>query len=304
MCGYQGRDLKAFLDVFYADDLTYATTSKDHKEEIKQEAPKKLKKYDLLVNGTKTEEGEAPDRRPPPPPPPPPLKDPGDKLLWSELDWLKPPKMPVPVPTYKNLKLLGTKLDTQCDIDARKAMVWNPVKKCSVFFRSKRLSASHKIRVFKTYVEPVLLYNSETWIMTQNQEQLIDGFHRRLLRLSLNIRYPKTISTEKLYTLTQEIPLSDRIRKRRLVLLGHILRLHQETPAQRALQYFMTPHKRRVGRPNTTWIDVITKDLEKTLKFHRIKTPLNLASLERLKILAEDRTLWRKEVARSKGRNS
>ena len=298
------RDLKAFLDVFYADDLTYATTSKDHKEEIKQEEPKKLKKYDLLVNDTKTEEGEAPDRRPPPPPPPPPLKDPGDKLLWSELDWLKPPKMPVPVPTYKNLKLLGTKLDTQCDIDARKAMVWNPVRKCSVFFRSKRLSASHKIRVFKTYVEPVLLYNSETWIMNKNQEELIDGFHRRLLRLSLNIRYPKTISTKKLYTLTQEIPLSDRIRKRRLVLLGHILRLHQETPAQRALQYFMTPHKRRVGRPNTTWIDVITKDLEKTLKFHRIKTPLNLASLQRLKILAEDRALWREEVARSKGRNS
>ena len=183
-------------------------------------------------------------------------------------------------------------------------MVWNPVRKCSAFFRSKRLSASHKIRVIKTYVEPVLLYNSGTWIMTQNQELLIDSFHRRLLRLSLNIRYPKTISTEKLYTLTQEIPLSDRIRKRRLVLFGHILRLHQETPAQRALQYFMTPHKRRVGRPNTTWIDVITKDLEKTLTFHRIKTPLNLASLERLKILAEDRTLWRKEVARSKGRNS
>ena len=158
--------------------------------------------------------------------------------------------------------------------------------------------------MFKTYVEPVLLYNSETWIMTQKQEELIYSFYRRLLRISLNIRYPKTISTEKLYTLTQEIPLSDRIRKRRLVLLGHILRLHPETPAQRALQYYMTSQKRRVGRPNTTWIDIITKDLEETLIYHRIKTPLNLESLERLKIVAEDRTLWREEVTRSWGRNS
>ena len=132
---------------------------------------------------------------------------------------------------------------------------------------------THILYKIFSYVEPVLLYNSETWIMTQKQEELIYSFHRRLLRISLNIRYPKTISTEKLYTLTQEIPLSDRIRKRRLVLLGHILRLHPETPAQRALQYYMTSQKRRVGRPNTTWIDIITKDLEETLIYHRIKTP-------------------------------
>ena len=70
-------------------------------------------------------------------PVPPPLKDPGDKILWSKLDGLKPPVMPVPEPTYKNLKLLDTKLDTQCDIDARKSIVWNPVKKCSAFFKSR-----------------------------------------------------------------------------------------------------------------------------------------------------------------------
>ena len=49
-----------------------------------------------------------------------------------------------------------------------------------------------------------------------------------------------------------------------------------------------------------TWIALIIKDLEKTLKEHSIKTPLTEASLEKLKILAVDKNLWRLETARSK----
>ena len=86
------KDLKAFLDVLYADDITFATTSKEHRADIKEEIPKKLEKFNLHVNQTKTEEGEAPDRRPLSKPPPPPLVNPGTAILWSELDWLIHPK--------------------------------------------------------------------------------------------------------------------------------------------------------------------------------------------------------------------
>ena len=58
------RDLQAFLEVFYADDLSYATTSYEHRESIKAETPRKLEKYNLFTNHSKTEEGEAPDKRP------------------------------------------------------------------------------------------------------------------------------------------------------------------------------------------------------------------------------------------------
>ena len=63
------EELKAFLEIACADDLTYATTSKEHRERIKEDTPKKLESYNLHVNQSKTEEGEAPDRRPPPEPP-------------------------------------------------------------------------------------------------------------------------------------------------------------------------------------------------------------------------------------------
>ena len=295
-------DLKAYLDVLYADDLTYATTSFEHRANIRKEVPQKLEKYNLFSNESKTEEGEAPDRRPAPKPPPPPLEDPGTRILWSELDWLVPPKMSPPEPTYKNIKLLGTKLDTQCDIAARKAKVWDPIRKFNHFFRSKHLSVEHKIRVYRTYVEPVLLYNSETWTLTYTKEKLIDAFHRRLLRISINVRYPKIINSTKLYTLTQQTPLSDRIRIRRLSLLGHILRLHPDTPVQKSIQYYLTPHKRPVGRPVLTWIALVSKDLQNTFRFHKIKTPLTSISLNKLKDLAANRVVWKGEIARCKER--
>ena len=43
---------------------------KTQSEKIKIEVLRKLEKSNLHVNHTKTEEGEAPDRRLPPPPPP------------------------------------------------------------------------------------------------------------------------------------------------------------------------------------------------------------------------------------------
>ena len=215
-----------------------------------------------------------------------------------------PPKMKPPVPSYKNIKLLGTKLDTKCDIQARKTKVWDPIKKFKHYFKSKRLSVKHKVRLYRTYVEPILLYNSETWILTSNLEESLNYFHRRLLRIAININYPKIITNEKLYTLTNETPLSEKIKRRRLQLFGHILRLDPETPAQRALQYYITPHRRPVSRPVTTWITQLTEDLTNTIKHHKITKPLNKVSLEHLRRLASDRTGWRYEITRSTRGNS
>ena len=297
------KDLKAFLELFYADDLTYATTSKQHRQHIKEDTPEKLKRYNLLVNKDKTEEGEAPDKRPPPPPPPPPLEDPGTKILWSPLDWLIPPKTSPPEPSYKNIKLLGTILDTQKDTTARKNKVWQPIQKFTKYFRSKRLSVHHKTRIFRTYVEPVLLYNSETWSLTTTLENGLNSFHRRLLRIAINKRYPKTISNQKLYHITKETPIAKKIQKRRLALFGHILRLGPETPAQKALQYYVEPHKRPVGRPPLTWMSLVTKDLTNTIKHHNIKTPLTKNSIDKLSQLAKVNSVWRQEITRSTKRD-
>ena len=57
-------DLETILEVFYADDLSFATQTAVKRENIKTDVPQKLESYNLHVNLGKTEEGEAPDRRP------------------------------------------------------------------------------------------------------------------------------------------------------------------------------------------------------------------------------------------------
>ena len=116
------------------------------------------------------------------------------KISWSHWYFLIPFEMPIPEPSYKDIELLGTKLDTKKDIAARKAKVWHPIRKFRHFFKSKRLSTRHKIRIYKTYVETTLLYNSETWTLIQTLEKSLNSFHKRLLRIALNIKYPKIAS--------------------------------------------------------------------------------------------------------------
>ncbi len=135
-------------------------------------------------------------------------------------------------------------------------------------------------------------------------EKSLDSFHRRLLRIAIDIQYPKIIKSSKLYTLTEEKPVSEKIRRRRLALFGHILRLHPDTPAQKAIDFYITKDKRPVGRPHSTWIALITKDLEATLKTHKIKTPINnMKSMTSLRALASDRPTWREEIERCMRKN-
>ena len=175
-----------------------------------------------------------------------------------------------------------------------KTKVWQPVQKMRHFFKSKHLSTLHKVKIYKAYIETTLLYNSETWTLTKSLENSLNAFHSRLLRISLNIKYPKIISNQKLYNITKETPITERIKKRRIALLGHILRLDPETPAQKALQYFLTPHKRPVGRPPLTWIQLITQDLANTMKHHNIKKPLDTDSIQKLIEIAKDKVWWKK----------
>ena len=65
----------------------------------------------------------------------------------------------------------------------------------------------------------------------------------------------------------------------------------------------MTQQPRPVERPPLTWIAQISKDLERTLQDQKIKTPLTKESLQKIKILADDRSLWKEIVSMNKDSN-
>ena len=259
---------KGFLiNPSYADDLTLAGTDEKQIDDTEEQMTDRLTDYNLKVNPTKKEKYEVP--RPPPPPPPPPtieqlLEHQQNSIYRSELDWLvnfKPPEQKNPHPDWKKCKLLGSLLDTKSDIQRRKGLTLDSLKAFDYIFNSKRIGLDLKIRTFNTFSASIFLYNSELWTLTETQENEIDSFHRRVLRKVINIRWPKIISNDDLYEKVGVEKWSVSIRRRRLNWLGHLMRLDERTPVRKALLESLSNVKRKVGRPQLTWIKVIEKDL-------------------------------------------
>ncbi len=87
--------------------------------------------------------------------------------------------------------------------------------------------------------------------------------HRRHLRRLLGVFHPEHISNAKLYKLCQEEPVSKYIKTARWRLLGHILRLPKDAPAQRALDvYATTTAPGRRGKHQTGLLTMLKADLE------------------------------------------
>ena len=51
------------------------------------------------------------------------------------------------------------------------------------------------------------------------------------------------------------------MRERRLTWLGHLMRLHPETPARKALKEYLRKVKRLQGRQKITWMQTVKQDL-------------------------------------------
>ena len=222
-----------------------------------------------------------------------------NRVNWSELDWLVTYKPPTPentAPDWKKCKLLGSLLDTTSDIDRRKGLTLGSIQKFENIFKSKRISRKLKVRTFNAFTASIFLFNSELWTLTETLEKEIDSFQRRLLRRVINIRWPKLISSEKLYKIVGAEKWSTTIRRRRLNWLGHLMRLDERTPVRLSLKEALTDVRRKIGRPSATWIKVIEKYLESVNTNLELNKSTPETVLRKLVDLTEDRKKWRRTV--------
>ena len=144
------------------------------------------------------------------------------------------------------------------DINRRKQLSMAALYKINnLWIRKDRIKQSTKLKLYKTLVKPVLLYNSGTWSPTQKEEEDLDGFHRKQLRIVLNVKYPVKMRSKTVYRITKEELLSISILRNRWKLFGHVLRMSEETPAFKSMiHYFSTsdaPKFRGWPRTNLPW---------------------------------------------------
>ena len=81
-----------------------------------------------------------------------------------------------------------------------------------------------KVRIFQASCVSILLYGSETWILSEKIRKSIDSFATNCYRIMLGIKHTDKTPNDEVYQLTQQIPLSVKIVKRKLTWIGHMLR--------------------------------------------------------------------------------
>jgi len=243
------------IDQQYADDIGWISTGPHILDQIENTIPDLLKQRNLHINDTKTEKYHITR---------------GGNDSW------------------KKCKYVGSLLGTKEDINRRIGITNSSYNTLEPIFKSKKVSQSIKLRIFGALLESIFLYNSEVWGLTKTLEDKIDTFHRRLLRKILNIKWTNNnwISNNQLYDITHQTQWSKKIAHRRIRFFGHIARLDNHSPAKIALREATRPTKKPQGRPSTTLLGVLKKQLR----------GLGINYFSEAIDLAQDRDNWRKLI--------
>ena len=192
-------------ELIYADDFDFVGQDHVNVETIQNT----LANFNLKVNTEKTER---------------------TTLIRNSEDW-------------KNSKKVGSLIGGNEDIERRKHLSMAALHKLTnIWIRGDKIKLHTKVKLYKTLIKSILLYNCGTWALTKTQENKLNAFHRKQLRNLLNIRYLTIITNKALYEKTNERPIAIDILEQRWRLFGHI--------SMEA--YFVKCGKSFRGRPLTT----------------------------------------------------
>ena len=151
-------------------------------------------------------------------------------------------------------KKVWSLIDDDKDVERRKQLANVALYKLNnVWIKGNKLKTSTRIKLYKSLVKSILLYNCGTWALTLSEEERLNVYDRKQLKTILNIRYPTKITNKLLYRICQEKPLPLQILSARWSLFGHILRRDKDIPANKATRaYFITYGNKLRERPEST----------------------------------------------------
>ena len=286
-------NMKGFLSTpKYVDDITYAGTSQPQ-DELEVKVPVRLNEYDLSANETKTEKYQIP--KPPPPAPPNPsmeklIAHKEDKPLWSELDWFVNyrPEIKDKTPDWTNCKLLGSKLDTEKDFQRRKRLTIDSMREMDYIYKSKSLSIQTKTRTFNAFASSVFLYNLDSDYHPREENRLISTTYAQASNKHQMAK--EDINCESVHQ-NEARKLEQNNNEKTFKLAWSYDANECRTPVRKALDEALRPVKKKRGKPPTTWLKVMEKDLHPIVNLALThNTPDQI--LTTLTHLTQDRKNW------------
>ena len=156
-----------------------------------------------------------------------------------------------------DFKYLGAWIaSSEHDFTNRKAQAWKACNSMEKIWKSK-LPRALKIKLFTTTVESVLTYGAETWTLTSKMRKALDGCYTRLLRKVLNIPWQSHTTNKDLYG--NLLPISERLRMKRIRFSGHCARREEEA-VSKVLLWQPKHGKKARGPPRKNYIKLLTED--------------------------------------------
>lgn len=238
--------MKSIAALIYADDLVLMSCDRAELELMLTTFDAVCSKMGMCVNAAKTEllavchDGE-------------PLES--VQLPGGEAQY---------VPSFKYLGgLVDTSATCEAEVNARISKAKGRFAQMQRVWRVRRLSVALKMRCFRAYVLPVLLFGSETWALTKQKTDRLEVVHSDFLRHILSVRRIDRHSRKHLWDLCDTVSLADQLKAHRLRWLGHVLRMGEERYPYQALfslLHDVGPAPR--GRPPMSWERCVAHDLK------------------------------------------
>ena len=139
--------------------------------------------------------------------------------------------------------------------------------------------------IYRTLVQSIILYNSETWTLKEHHKRKLRVFEMSVLRKICGItRKDRRRNEDILNELSVEKDIVALLQARRLTYFGHVNRMDNDRLPKLLLHGYTHGHRPR-GRPKKKWIDNIREDCE----------DMNISILQ-ASHLTWDRTTWRNTV--------
>ena len=102
------------------------------------------------------------------------------------------------VQKVEDFKYLGSCTNSQHDIQRRKTQTWAAVHALNKVWRAPICSLT-KLKIFRTTVEPILIYGCDSWSLTQSVENALDGTYTRMLQKIQNVSWRHHMINQELY---------------------------------------------------------------------------------------------------------
>ena len=149
---------------------------------------------------------------------------------------------------------LGSYTNSQHDIQCRSEQAWAAVHVLDKVWRAP-ICRLTKPKIFRTMVEPIVIYGCDSWSLTQSLKNALDGTYTRMLQKILNVSWRHHMTNHELYGSLPRITTI--VRQRRLRLAGHVMRYDE---AANKVLLWKLDGPRRKGRPTTTLQNILEKD--------------------------------------------